>query len=412
MDVDKLVKKNFECSIRILKLNKKELDAGLELHKELYTCDSFGFLPQIRNLEVSRELTKKVKTSLNIDECIAEVEVAALKSCIEDDACRKKFVKILKTSGLKCMVLTVGSELNLEVTLERTSWYTYLFDNMKDVLVKAVSSKDLDHALSENKLAVIWSTNSAPAHGGIAHGKAAHKWIERLYRYGMRVMHLTYNRRNWVGDGCLEPANGGLSLHGRDVVIQMNELGIIIDVPHSGERTSIEAAELSKKPIAATHTSCRGLYNHPRAKSDDVLKAIAASGGYVGICLIPYFLGKNATINTLIDHIEYAVNLIGIEHVGIGADTGWQDPFPEGLDYFSPLPPLSNKNSWNRWYGAWGENDTGIPEKVISPEGNTSLQWINWPLFTTGLLKRGFSREEIAKIAGGNFIRIFKEICG
>ncbi|OGV52416.1 MAG: hypothetical protein A2017_10895 [Lentisphaerae bacterium GWF2_44_16] len=403
--------KAFEYAIKILGLTEDEIKDGLALHEELYICDSFGFLPNTRTPEFCEKMIKRIKQTVNMDDILADVEVSHMKCIIEDEKCNKLFKDAIKTSGIKCDVLTVGSEKNLEYTLERISGYTYLFDNMKDILVKAVSVKDLDYALSENKLAVIWSTNAAPADGGISHGKAAHTWIERLYRYGMRVMHLTYNRRNWIGDGCLEPANAGLSLHGRDVIKQLNELGIIIDIPHSGLRTTIEAAELSQKPIAATHTACRGVYNHPRAKTDEALKAIAASGGYVGICLIPHFLGENASINTLLDHIEYAVELIGIDHVGIGSDVCYMEPFssPE-LDYYQLVPFHSNKNSWVRWYGAW-EYSNDLPEKIVSPEGTASLQWTNWPLFTAGLMKRGYSKEEISKIAGGNFIRVFKEVC-
>ena len=411
MQIDETAKINFEHAVKILGLNEEEIKKGLELHKELFICDSFGFLPNVRSDEFCREMVKKIKSCVDPDDIISEVEVAHMKCIVEDEYCNKTFKAAIKAGGVKCDVLTAGSEKNLEYTLERLSGYTYLFDNMKDTLLKAVSAKDLDRARSEDKLAVIWSTNAAPAFGGIPHGKAAHTWVERLYRFGIRVMHLTYNRRNWIGDGCLEPANAGLSLHGRDVVKQLNELGIIIDIPHTGEKTTLEAAEFSQKPIAATHTVCQGLYNHPRGKSDDVLKAIANTGGYVGICLIPYFLGRNATINTLLDHIEYAVELIGIDHVGIGSDICYMEPFssPE-LDYYQLLPPHSNKNSWVRWFGAW-EYSTDLPEKVVSSEGIASLQWTNWPLFTAGLLKRGYSKEEIAKITGGNFLRVFKEVC-
>ena len=110
--------------------------------------------------------------------------------------------------------------------------------------------------------------------------------LKIFYQLGIRMMHLTYNRRNMIGDGCAEESNAGLSDFGRAVVKEMNRLGIIVDVAHSGEKTSLEAARLSDRPVVASHSGARALNDHFRCKSDELIKAICDTGGYIGVCCI------------------------------------------------------------------------------------------------------------------------------
>src|SRR5690606_35830290 len=115
-------------------------------------------------------------------------------------------------------------------------------------------------------------------------------FVRLFFQLGIRMMHVTYNRRNMLGDGCAETANGGLSDFGRAAMAEMNRVGVIVDVAHSGWQTSLESAKVSKKPMVASHTTCNALNHHIRAKPDEVIRAICDTGGLIGLCWIPQFL--------------------------------------------------------------------------------------------------------------------------
>ena len=210
-------------------------------------------------------------------------------------------------------------------------------------------------------------------------------------------MHLTYNRRNLIGDGCAEIADAGLSGFGRQIIAKLNEEGIIVDVAHSGQRTSLEAAQTSSKPVIASHTAVGKLTDHFRAKNDEVIREIAKSGGYVGICAQPEFLHGDGTIRTFLDHIDYVAENYGVDHVAIATDDAyfcgppfqWNPAFPVH-DRFERYWPIPNHFEETR-------------------EMRDTLAWTNWPLFTVGLVQRGFSDDEIRKIIGGNVLRVCRD---
>jgi len=149
--------------------------------------------------------------------------------------------------------------------------------------------------------------------------------IDLFHRLGVRVIQLTYNHRNFLGDGCLEPDNGGLSAFGRRAVERLNAVGIAIDVSHVGERTSIEAAEASARPVLATHTNAKALADWPRNKSDDVIRAVAATGGTIGVSIYGPLLwdgrpDRPPMMDDLVHQAEHVANLVGIGHVSFGTD--------------------------------------------------------------------------------------------
>ena len=384
-----------------------QVERGLALHKKLFACDLFGFLPRTLSKRAYGRIWAMVENGASHAELAPVKQVLAASSHIHDASCKAAFLGAIEASGLNCTVLTMGSEKDLHHSIHRISWYIQLFDHFREHLHKAVCAADIEAARSDGKLAVVCSTNCAPAHGGLHDGVDAHHWIDIFYRFGIRVMHLTYNRRNWVGDGCLEPADGGLSLHGRDVVRHLNELGVVVDTPHSGRQTTLDAAKHSRAPVMATHTTCEGVYEHPRAKSDDELKAIADTNGLVGICVVPYFLGEGGNINMLLDHLDYALELIGPDHVGIGTDRAYNAPPPDGVQPFDHTHPRPSPYGMHKWWGAWRpEHQAPKP----SEEQAETLQWTNWPYFTVGLAARGYSDEVIGKVLGGNFLRVLGEV--
>jgi len=217
------------------------------------------------------------------------------------------------------------------------------------------------------------------------------------------MLHLTYNRRNVIGDGCGEPTDAGLSDFGRTVVKEMNRVGIIVDIAHSGWQTSLDAARFSEKPMVASHSSVTSINNVVRSKTDEIIKAIADTEGYIGICCIPRFLGGSGDIAAFLKHIDYVAKKFGPDYVTIGTDVAYTSQFDEmenekAKSMCTRTPPVTR----TRFAALW-------PEEApfsINPEMSQSMAWTNWPLFTVGLVQMGYSDRDIQKIIGENAIRV------
>ena len=197
---------------------------------------------------------------------------------------------------------------------------TYTTDLLRGRLAKAVHPDDVVAAKKAGTLCLAFTTNGVPlTQRGVSERDELR--VVRLFHHfpllGVRMMHLTYNRRNPLGDGAGEPNDGGLSDFGREAITELNRLGVIVDVAHSGWRTSREAARASSRPMVASHTTCAGLYKHFRGKPDETVRAICDTGGLIGICCIPRFLGGPGDISAFLDHIDYAVKRFGAKHVAI-----------------------------------------------------------------------------------------------
>ena len=230
--------------------------------------------------------------------------------------------------------------------------------------------------------------------------------IRLFFLLGIRMMHLTYNRRNEIGDGCAEAANGGLSDFGKIVVKELNRAGVIVDIAHSGWQTSKEAALTSSKPMVASHSGCVALNNHYRCKPDDVIKAIGDTGGYIGICWVSSFLGGDCGLKAVVEHIDYVAKKFGPEHVAVGSDvTGTlkREPSPN-----FKLPEIKNYPRGRRgWQSLWPPPVSVVDKDKIAAAQPT-FAWTNWPLITVGLVQKGYKDEDIQKIIGGNVLRVAK----
>jgi membrane dipeptidase len=222
--------------------------------------------------------------------------------------------------------------------------------------------------------------------------------LETLHSLGVRVVQLTYNRRNLVGDGCTEPHQSGLSRFGVELVRKMNELGIVVDVSHCGDGTTVEAIEVSERPIAFTHTACRALYEHPRAKTDEQLRLLADNDGYVGIVTVPFFLkSSGAAIADAVAHIAHAAEIVGIENVGVGTDWGfWTTDWP------AELRPATMR----AFRGAGGfRPEDGLELGIgLGP----FVEWGDRLHLTRGLVEGGFGDEEIRGLLGDNWLRFLE----
>jgi membrane dipeptidase len=232
--------------------------------------------------------------------------------------------------------------------------------------------------------------------------------VTLLKNLGVRIIQLTYNKRNLCGDGCLEPENAGLSDFGHQVVGQINASGILLDLSHGGRRTISEAATASKVPPAVTHTACRNLVDNQRNMYDDQMREIAEKGGVVGIYLIAYLrsgIGQpalNARREDLLAHLEHAVNVCGEDHVGIGTD---------GSVSALVIDESALANQKKRFEE---RTKQGFATAGEGPEVFNYVQGYNSPrrLFTLAqdLSQRGWSSARIEKIIGGNFARLLTAI--
>jgi len=230
-------------------------------------------------------------------------------------------------------------------------------------------------------------------------------FIHLFFQMGIRMMHLTYNRRNMLGDGCGESSDAGLSDFGRAAVKEMNRVGVIVEIAHSGWKTSREAAEVASKPVVASHSACASLNMHYRCKPDKVIKSIADSGGYVGICCYERFLGQDGGITALINHIDYAAKKFGADHVAIGTDRVSYGV--RGLDKDKKkIPAFTFPQMKPVWEYLWPEVKVSARTLKKFEKSAPTIEWTNWPLFTVGLVQRGYSDSDIRKIIGGNVLRV------
>jgi membrane dipeptidase len=230
--------------------------------------------------------------------------------------------------------------------------------------------------------------------------------VEELWARGVRAVQLTYNLRNLYGDGCVERRDGGLSRFGLALVERLNAAGMIVDTSHCSDRTTLDAVEASSRPIAITHASARALVDHPRAKPDHVLRAVAERGGYVGIVIMPMILtqsGRGATIDHVVDHLLHVMEIVGPGQVGIGTD--WGKPYYQAMEWGYGSIRESLRTGAFDWVG-WLPEHHFYPEEVCRGVET----WERWPRLIERMRERGIREATIDGIVGGNFLRFWRAV--
>ncbi len=214
---------------------------------------------------------------------------------------------------------------------------------------------------------------------------------------GQRVSQLTYNSRNLIGNGSTERRDEGISDFGIAIIERMNKVGMAVDVSHCGDRTTLDAFEISKKPVLITHSNCRALVpGHPRLKTDEAIKKVGAGGGVMGITGVRMFVkgDEPTTIENVLDHFDHVANLIGPEHLGVGSDID--------LHGYDAMPPELNKRLRASYKGSYGFREKIDIESLNHPQRMFDL--------TEGLIRRKYSDKDIEGILGGNFKRVLAQI--
>ncbi len=386
------------AALALLKPSPKDLAHGLELHASSVVLDTYGFGP---GAAVDNAVLAALMNSGASEQEIADArEDMPMTRFVTDAAERAEYEGAWTAAGVTAIIRNSGEEGNDPLRLmKRLARWVYVTDRLRERFPKAVKADEIVAAKKAGHHAITLTTNGVPLVQQWLTTSDEMRYIRVFAELGVRMMHLTYNRRNPIGDGCGEAFDGGLSDFGQQVVAELNRQGVIADCAHSSQKTGLDAAKLSKKPMVASHSCAAALNAHIRAKNDEVITAIADTGGLIGVCCIGHFLGGNNDIVAFLDHIDYLVKRFGAAHVGIGTDTGYASRLKPN-DAKLPARPLQRV----RWEALWPPGSLGGVAK--DPRAAASLAWTNWPLFTVGLVQRGHSDATIQKILGTNMLRV------
>jgi len=306
----------------------------------------------------------------------------------------------IRASGMTCLHLTVGEvgamppdEAYQKSVASIARWEAEV-DRYPAALLRVRSVSDIRAAKASGRTGLIY---------GFQDGVCFETDLDRLetfHRLGIRVIQPTYNRRNRLGDGCLEPSDAGLSDVGHEAVERMNVLGILVDLSHCGRVTAADAIRRSARPVAFTHTGCAALADHPRNRTDAELRAVANKGGVSGIYVMPYLAGgRQPTADDVVRHIEHAVNVAGEEHVSIGTD--------------GTLSTIALTRDFVRSFTAnvARRRAAGIAAPQESQEGYLFANDLNTPRrfeqLADRLSLRRHSADRIEKLLGTNLLRVF-----
>jgi len=389
-----------DVALEVLKPTRRQLEHGLELHRQSLVFDAYGFAPRAAlDAAVIKAAIQAGASDGELQDLEEAMGMTRAASVPEE---RAEFAEALRCSGVTSIFQNAGEEGQDPLRLlKRLARFTFLTDMLRDTLMRAARPDDIETARAQDRHCLYLTGNGVPLAQHWNTVEEELSYVRIFFQLGIRMMHVTYNRRNMLGDGCAEPANGGLSDLGRAAIAEMNRVGVIVDVAHSGRQTSLEAAQASHKPMVASHTVCAGLRDHIRAKPDDVIRAFCDTGGLIGICWIPNFLGGTGDLAALLDHIDYAVKRFGVEHVAIGTDVAHTSQFAAAAT--KAIPNRGRQRT--RFEALWPPGALGGQWPRAE-----SLGWTNWPLVTVGLVQRGYSDADIQRILGANILRVCRDV--
>lgn len=297
-----------------------------------------------------------------------------------------------RDSGINVFHIAVGTggrDAYLNTLKFIASWNSFLA-NHDQHLMRVDGPADLERVKGSGKVGVLLGVQNSEHFLSVDD-------VNFFHGLGQRVSQLTYNARNLIGNGSTERRDEGLSDFGVSVVERMNKAGMAVDVSHCGDRTTIDAFEASKKPVLITHSNCRALVpGHPRLKTDEAIRRMAATGGVMGITGVRMFVRAEepTTVEHTLDHFDHVVKLAGVEHVGVGSDMD--------LDGYDDMPPEENRRLRAGYKGSYSFREKIDIEGLDHPKRMFDL--------TEGLIRRRYGDRDIELILGGNFKRVLAQI--
>ena len=306
-----------------------------------------------------------------------------------------------KASGITAVNVTVNEVGNAPDRFERAIDYIAAMDReiaaRPDLFLKVLRGSDLALAKSTGRLGLIFGFQDTSMLDGDL------KRLAVFHGLGLRICQPTYNRRNLMGDGCLESADGGLSRLGFEFVAEVNRLRVLLDLSHAGRKTIAEGIAASKAPMAITHTGCRALVDLPRNTDDASLRALAEKGGVVGIYFMPFLrISGQPHAEDLALHLEHAVNVCGEDHVGLGTD----GPL-SGIVIDDAYRANLRKEHEDRVKAGISASGESADVFTLIPEYNEPRRFLR---LADDLVRRGWTSGRVEKILGANFARLFGEV--
>ena len=307
----------------------------------------------------------------------------------------RKIFEINRSAGLDAVHVTIVYHEDFdELQLEIKKWEK-LFHENSDLILPGKNFHDIDKANKENKTAIFFGfQNCSPIEDDI-------NLVEKVHQLGCRFMQLTYNNQSLLATGCYEKVDSGVTNFGREVIREMNRVGLVVDMSHSAEKSTLDAIELSEKPIAITHANPSFWHPAKRNKSSDLLKILSDSGGMLGLSLYPHHLkdNTNCSIDSFCDMVAKTAEIMDVKKIGIGSDLC--------LDHPDTVVEWMRNGSWSKSknYGEGSKNKPGFPKQpdwFLDARGFSNIE--------KGLKKVGFSDTETHGILGNNWYNFYKTI--
>ena len=314
--------------------------------------------------------------------------------CLQYANWSPKVFKQMREGNVDCVHVTIAYHENFrETVLNVEKWNTY-FSKYSDLIVQAFSAEDILKTKREKKTSIIFGfQNPSPIEDDIG-------LIEIWQKLGIKFMQLTYNNQSLLASGCYETNDAGISRMGKEVIKEMNRVGMVIDMSHSSERSTLEAIEHSSKPISITHANPSFWHPAKRNKSNTILKCLSESGGMLGLSLYPHHLknGSMCELNDFCDMIARTVDLMGIKNIGIGSDLCQDQP--------NTIVEWMRNGRWTKDtdFGEGSNENPGFPKQPIWFKDNRDFNNIS-----KGLENVGLSSENIKDIMGRNWLNFFKK---
>jgi membrane dipeptidase len=307
----------------------------------------------------------------------------------------REVFKINREAGLDAVHVTVVYHEDYDEFLARVKEWDKHFQENSDLIFLGKSHEDIERAKLEKKTAIFFGfQNCSPIEDDIG-------LVEKIYENGCRFMQLTYNNQSLLATGCYEKNDSGVTNFGKEAIREMNRLGIVIDMSHSGEKSTLDAIEISDKPIAITHANPNFWYKALRNKSDQLLKTLSESGGMLGLSLYSHHLknGSDCTLDSFCEMAAKTCELMGVKNVGIGSDLCLNQP--------DSIVEWMRNGTWakNKNYGEGSKKKPGFPKQpdwFIDARGFKNLE--------EGLKKVGFNEVEVNNILGNNWYNFYKGI--
>lgn len=300
----------------------------------------------------------------------------------------------MREGGVDAVHVTIAYHENFREMVAQIEMWNRYFERFPTLIFQGKYAEDVALARETNRTAIFFGfQNPSPIEDDIG-------LVEIVHTLGVRIMQLSYNNQSLLATGCYEAEDPGITRMGREVIAEMNRVGLVIDMSHSAERSTLEAIEISSRPIAITHANPAFWHDALRNKSNTVLKKLAESGGVLGLSLYPHHLkdSSNCSLESFCQMVADTVNLMGIDHVGLGSDL-CQD-HPDSVVEWMRVGRWTKKID----YGEGSKSQAGFPDMPSWFTGNRDFNNIE-----EGLQKMGFSDTESAAIMGENWMRFYSE---